>query len=313
MIQKFKRMVDTFLKNRIQTEVTNQLDKFLPILPQLIDFYNSSPKERQSFYDHTKTPTQNIAYYENLKNQFIELGIPVEERNIDIDDFKKWLDEFSKLKIFYSQAGDVFIEKCLEHYLSYIVLDIAKNDVYIDIAAAGSPWAEILKEKNSELITYRLDLSYPPGIHGINIGANAGKTFLPDGFASVLSAQCAYECFMGESDIQFLKEARRILMDGGRFGIIPLYIDDTYYIASSPYCDQRDILFDSGAKKIWRDDNYREPFSRHYSPMSFKSRIWTAIPEGIEAKIIFFKNLNEITECFPGQRIYCYFMFYCKI
>jgi len=41
---------------------------------------------------------------------------------------------------------------------------------------------------------------------------------LPDGFASVLSLQCAYECFMGDADIRFVEEAGRFWIKNGGMG-----------------------------------------------------------------------------------------------
>jgi hypothetical protein len=84
-------------------------------------------------------------------------------------------------------------------------MNISVNDVYIDVAAAGSPWAEILNARGVK--AYRLDLSFSKGINRMDIGADAGNTRLPDDFASVLSLQCAYECFMGDADIDFVREA----------------------------------------------------------------------------------------------------------
>ena len=117
--------------------------------------------------------------------------------------------------------------------------------------------------------SYRLDLAYPAGIHGIDIGSDAGDTKLPDAFATVLSAQCAYECFMGDADIRFIKEAARILKSKGKYGIVPLYLDNDYYISTSPYCNQKEVVIEAEAKKVWRDDAFKVPFSRHYSPNPF--------------------------------------------
>lgn len=157
--------------------------------------------------------------------------------------------------------------------------------------------------------SYRLDLSFPKGINGIDIGADAGDTKLPDGFASVLSLQCAYECFMGDADILFVKEASRILNKKGRYGIVPLYLADTHFVSISPYCNQAKVIIEPEARKVWRDDEYKVPFSRHYSPESFTERIYSRIPDDMEGKIIYFKNLEEVMRHYPGQRVYCFFMY----
>ena len=302
-----KNKVRNYVKNTLQNEVMKTLEY---MLPSMIEFMNSSEENKLSFYDHTKNSGQNIFYYEGLKNDLINQDVKVEEKTFDIADFKNWQKLFPDIVKYYASLGDVFIEKCLEHYLTYRYLNINNNDVYIDIASAGGLWAKILKKRGIK--SYRLDLCYSKGIHGINIGADAGNTKLSEGFASVLSLQCAYECFMGDADIKFVKEAARILNKKGRYGIIPLYIDDEYYVSTSPYCDQNKIQVDPEAKKVWRDDQFIVPFSRHYSVESFFRRIYSIIPDDMSGKIIYFNNLEEIMRHYPSQRLYCFFMFICE-
>ena len=206
--------------------------------------------------------------------------------------------------------GEVYIEKSLEHYLSYKYLEMFRKDVFIDIAASGSPYSDILR-KYDKIESYRLDLSYKNGIHKNDIGADAGKTNLPNNFANALALHCSYECFEGESDIDFISEASRILNNNGRYVILPLDVADKYYISTSPYCNQKDIIIDKGAEKIWRDDKWKIPFARHYSPESFFDRIFSKITKDMRGKVYFIENLHELAAHFNDQRIYCWFMFYC--
>ena len=337
MIGKIKRKITSKISNMLRSAVRRELEDILPIISQLIEFQNSAKEDRQSFYDHTKNPLGNIGFYESLKNRLLSAGVPVEPVDIDIHDFERWLNDFLEVKRHYEKMGDVFIEKCLEHYLTYRYLNISEGDIYIDVASAGSPWAEVLNSRTeirnqrtairgrktedgrrkSErdqvwVKAYRLDLSYPKGIKGIDIGADAGDTKLPDAFASVLSLQCAYECFMGDADVAFLKEAGRILNDQGRYGIVPLYLEDQYFVCTSPYCNQTEVIIEPEARKVWRDDEYKAPFSRHYSPESFFTRIYSRIPNDMSGKVLYFKNLEEIMKHYPEQRLYCFFMFLCE-
>ena len=309
MIGRIKHKIVGKISNIIGTAVRKEMVELLPIIPQLIEFQNSPKECRQSYYK--KDPLADLDYYENLKDRLLALNIPVEETTIDIFEFEDWLKKFPEIKRGYQGMGNAVIEKCLEHYLTYKKLKISKDDIYIDTAAAGSPWAEILNVRGG-VKSYRLDLSYPDGIKGINIGADAGDTKLPDGYASVLSLQCAYECLMGDADVLFIKEASRILNQKGRFAIIPLYLKDTYINVTSPYCDQQKIIIDPEAKKVWRDDKWKVPFSRNYSPESFKKRIYSIIPEEMTGKILYFRNLDEVMKHYPGQTVYCFFMFVCE-
>ena len=291
----------------VQSEVNKAVEGLLPLIPQLIDFQRSAPEERQSFYDHTKDPLGNLRVFQGLRDRLIALGVPVVETDIDIPDFERWLADFDELKIFYSKLQPPLIEKCLEHYLVYRLLKIAPGETYVDVAASGSPWARFLHARGIE--AYRLDICYPEGIHGIDIGADAGNTGLPDGFASVLSAQCAYNCFMGDADIRFLREASRLLRKGGRCGIVPLCLDETYYVTRSPYLVVKDYVSDPGARCVWRDDEHRVHFSRQYSPEAFHERVFANLPSDMKGKVLYFRNLPDLMRRFPGHRIYGYFMF----
>lgn len=277
---------------------------------QLAAYHKSPAEERQFHYDMTRDPLGNISRYAAVKERLQASGVPVEEVDIDIGDFERWLDSFPEMRAFYEKMDDVYIEKCLEHYLTYKYLGITKDDVLIDIASSGSPWAEILNGKGTK--SYRLDMVYRKGIHGINIGADAGSTGLPAAFASVLATHCAYECFMGDADVRFVVEASRILNQKGRYCIAPLYLDEVYFNATSPYCDQKNIVIDNGAKRVWREDIYKVPFARHYSPEAFRERVYPMVPDDMEGKVYYFRNLPDVIKHYSGQRIYCFFMFYCE-
>lgn len=276
------------------------------ILSQIEAFENATPQERQSQMEGTGRPLENLERYKAIKERLDAAGITVEEAVIDRPDFDRWRSRFSELTRFYRGSGDVFIEKCLEHYLVFRHLGLSPKDTYIDVAAAESPWAGILQRNG--VPSYAMDLVYPRGIHGRQIGADAGDTGLPDGFCTALSLQCAFECFMGDADIRFIKEASRILAPGGRFAIVPLYLEDQYFITTSPYVDQEKVAIDPGAKRVWREDGFREPFSRKYSPEVFLRRIYQNLPSGIRATVLYFSNLGEILRYYQGQRIYSFFM-----
>ena len=301
MIDWFKEKVKSRLRGFILSVMHDEMEHFITIADQLRAYHTSSERERQSYYKNTQDPLA-------LKERYIAANVPVEDARIDIADFEKWRRDFRELDQFYS-GSDVHIEKCLEHYLAFKWLRISQEDVYIDIAAAGSIWADLLNRRG--ITSYRLDLAYPPGIHGCDIGADAGDTKLPAGFASAMSLHCAFETFCGDADIRFIREAQRVLNEHGRFAIIPLYTDETYFIMSSPYVDLSGIQVDQGAIRVWREDSYKAPFSRHYSPEAFAERIYSQI-DGMKGKIVHFTNLDELRAKYLDQRIYCHFMFYCE-
>jgi hypothetical protein len=304
MLRWLKAKVGSRIDRRVREEVGRQLEY---LVPQLIDFGASPADRRSTFHDRTRDPGGNAEYFRALKERLVAAGVPVEETDVDLADFERWLAEFPEIEAPYAEYRGVSIEKCLEHYLAHRHLAIGTGDTYIDVAAGASHFADALRKRGVK--TFVMDLAYPEGVHGARIGADAGNTGLPDGFASVLSAQCAFECLMGDADVRFVREAGRILNGRGRFGIIPLYLDDTYFVATSPFCDQREVFIEPEAKRVWRDDEYREPFSRHYSPEAFAARVLSSLPDGMRGRVLYFRNLAGIAGRFPGERIYCHFMF----
>ena len=71
-------------------------------------------------------------------------------------------------------------------------------------------------------------------------------------------------------------------------------------------------MFDADAKRVWREDRWDLPFDRRYSPTVFKERIFSEIPEEMFGRVLFFNNLEEVMSVFPGQVVYCFFMFICE-
>ena len=94
--------------------------------------------------------------------------------------------------------------------------------------------------------------------------------------------------------------------------IVPVCIANTYCIYSSPYCDLSNVSFDPDARRVWRTDQYRLPFSRQYSPKAFVDRLWKNIPASMQGKLLYIANLDELIARYKGQRIYGAFMFCCE-
>jgi len=66
------------------------------------------------------------------------------------------------------------------------------------------------------------------------------------------------------------------------------------------------VPLDDGAIRVWREDDYDEAFSRHYSPEALADRVFSNM-DGLSGKILFISNLEQFRQRFPGQRIYCDF------
>jgi hypothetical protein len=57
---------------------------------------------------------------------------------------------------------------------------------------------------------------------------------------------------------EVVQEAERILDGKGRFRIIPPYLENIHFVATSPCCDQSKVEIEPEAKRVWRDDEYME-------------------------------------------------------
>ena len=95
--------VITWVKDKVRSRIANlvrvEVEKAMEyMLPQLIEFHNSPKEERQPYYDHTKDPFGNRWLYAGWKDRLLAIGVPVEEVDIDISDFERWLDDFSEIK-----------------------------------------------------------------------------------------------------------------------------------------------------------------------------------------------------------------------
>lgn len=270
-------------------------------------YLESAPGLRQVNYDGTQTPRAHLDYFDGLRDRLRRAGVPVVDRRIELDAFSEWMKQFPVIDQFYRRFRDIWIEKCLEHYLVHRELGLFSGDIYIDVASAGSPWARTLRRKG--VSAYRLDLIYRPGVHGINIGGDATGSGLSAGFARALSVQCAFELFHGTNDLAFMEETARLLVDGGRGAVTPLYLDDTHFVLHSPRALPPPGSEGPDAFSVWRDDGVLAPFSRHYSPESFAARIAAHLPGSLKGRVVYVPNLEEVMDSFPGQRIYAFFTY----
>jgi SAM-dependent methyltransferase len=271
------------MRNTPRYVISNSIRRAL-ISCQNRAYYLDQDTKKQS-----KLPRPN---YAKIRRDFEAAGITTIPYTIDADDFNRWLELVRFPSQYVDLYGEVFVEKALEHYVGASLLQLEKDDTLIDVAAAHSPWYKIA-ERVYGCKGYALDREFPPGIDGRKIGSDATHMPLADGFASKMALHCAYETFEGTADIRLLAEAHRVLRENGQLVILPLYVDDFFYVLSSPYTDRRGLDY-GGAELVWRDDPYRERFSRHYSVDAFQERI-VANMNGFSLRIYCIENEREIS------------------
>ncbi len=178
----------------------------------------------------------NQQIQEEIIQQLKKAKFHIKTYKISPTDYERYMQnaEYKKFQK-YQDGGKAknFIEKSLEHYVAAELLGLTEEDVYLDIASADSPTPEIYS-RLYRCKVYRQDLLYPEGIHGSTIGGNASSMPLPDAFATKMGLHCSFEHFESESDINFIKEANRVLAKRGKLCIIPLYLFNRYAAQTNP-------------------------------------------------------------------------------
>ena len=180
-----------------------------------------SNRIRETFVPFTSPEILNA-----IHESFSKAGITVSDMKIDVEEYHNWIARAAYPPQCYAEEGygrHVFSQKTLEHYIACKMLDLIKGDIYLDIASALSPLPDILPRLYG-CQAYRQDLIYPAGINGNVIGSNAAKLPVPDAFADSMALHCSFEHFENKSDIEFIKEANRVLKPGGKLCIVPLYM-----------------------------------------------------------------------------------------
>lgn len=178
-----------------------------------------------------------------------ENGFNVVDIHAGRKEYEQFVEDagYDRFPDYFGGIGDPsFIEKSLEHFLAAKLLGLSETDVYIDIASCGSPVPGIYN-KLFGCSVYRQDIIYRKGFHGDKIGGDAALMPLPDGFATRMGLHCSFEHFENDSDIRFIIEAGRVLKQGGKLCILPLYLFETYAIQTDPGKLSKKISFEEDA------------------------------------------------------------------
>ena len=156
---------------------------------------------------------------------------------IDKQDFYNFVAESGYPEYYRLRFGKYYIEKLLEHYVSIKLSKFRKDDVFIDIAADQSYFADYIS-KTYDIEAYRQDIIYRKGIFSSPsvplVGGDAAILPFRDNYISRMTLHCSLEHFEGDSDILFLQEAERVLKDGGKCVILPLYLGEEYHFVTDP-------------------------------------------------------------------------------
>ena len=195
-------------------------------------------------------------------------GVNVERFAVDRAAFSAFLEE-AGFPVWYhgGSSAPAVLEKALEHYVGARLLELGSGDVYVDVGADNSPFAQIA-ERLYGCASYRLDGAYRPGLHGRCLGSDVASIALAGGSVDKMAAHCAFDHFQGDADSAFLREAARLLRVGGRLCILPLYLSDvtTNFVDPSAWLTPPSLDTDARVAEV---PGWGYEFTRYYSPEAF--------------------------------------------
>jgi len=254
------------------------------------------------YFDSLREPKINSVVPHNpiiqneIKSELRKEGFNVVDLKINISNYQNYLknSEYHKFPRYYNlnKKSGFFIEKSLEHYLAADLLNLSKDDIYLDIANANSPTPGIY-HKLFGCEVYRQDLWFPKGIHKKIIGGNASNMPIKDEFATKMALHCSFEHFERNSDKNFIKEASRVLKKEGKLCIIPLYLFNRYAIQTDPaMLTKNNLSFEEDAT-LYCAKGWKNRHGRHYDIPHLIKRIQKYL-KGLKLTIYYVQNEKEI-------------------
>jgi hypothetical protein len=211
--------------------------------------------------------------------------------------------EFIKLPEYagsYRQYGGKdecsFLEKALEHFLSFKIAQPERGQVFMDVGSCVSVVPEILRRYYG-CDCYMQDLELASGVHEWRIGSNAARIPLPDSSVNGMTLHCTFEHFEGAADSEFVRECARLLRPAGKTVILPLYVNLnwTNVTGETNQAERGTIEFDSAADYWCVIPEWKNRFGRHYSVAALLDRVLgVAIECGLTVNLRRIVNFEQI-------------------
>jgi hypothetical protein len=276
--------------------------------------YTASWARRRSGWDARRV--RNAPRYHNptaeelaaVEDALRALGVTVEDYQVDPASFARFKAEKPFPENYHGgQGGGVWDEKLLEHFIAARLLgldDYGADDLYVDVAACHSPWAQYLREVRG-LNAWAIDLAVGQEFRDLPYYRceDATTTTFADASIRGASLHCAFEMFAGDDDVDFVREAARILAPGGKVVIVPLYLH-THYCAYSTAEYWGRGHSDPAAVEHVRMDTWGVPSSRKYDAQMLVRRVLEpAKAAGLAYRLRALRNQNML-----GNNIYCHFI-----
>ncbi len=305
----FAKSVVSFIDNKEKTflilavkrpqEIVEELDKMG--LSDLEDYINPSELEYYDalirYQNAPKVPeiTEDILY--DIETNLRERVLCEDIKYFDKFEFENFKKNLNFGKEYYEDKNGRYNRKIMEFYFVCKFLEFDQwnaEDIYIDVGAAGSPFVQYLRKR--KINAYALDLK--SGRYGrlpYYLVEDATNTHFADNSVQGISAQSAFEMFIGNADTKFVKEAARILKPGGKLVIAPLYMHEQYLSTVSPNYYHKGFADEGSFECIRTDCRGGCPMGRFYSVDKLNERVIAVAREsGLDTKVYILPN--EIVE-----------------
>lgn len=254
-----------------------------------------SPQKVDSYFDQIREP--KIKEWvppcngDLISSSFRQLGIEVVDYLVDIIEYKKYFQDAGYLKNFPEYHFSL-PEKSVEHYLAIQLLNLSSSDIYIEVASEA-PIAYKIYQRLYGVKSYVHSSAYPSGINQDMIGGNVNNLPLSDGFATKIAVH-TFSSFEEDADMDFIREAARLLKPGGSVCILPLYLFDKYAIQTDPVTaiSTGGVKFEEDAM-VYCSLGWGHRHARFYDPQHFFDRICRNL-NGLKLKIYRIKNAKEV-------------------
>ena len=167
-----------------------------------------------------------------------------------------------------------FLEKALEHFISYELALPSAGSVGINVGSSPSV-APAVARRLFDCTIYEQDRSYLSGFQSQQIRSGADAIPLPDQSVDFMTLHCTFEHFEGATDTGFVREASRLLKPAGRVVILPLYLSPNYcnITGETDPAVQATIGFDAESQFRCVIPEWQNRFGRYYSPAALAARV----------------------------------------
>ena len=216
---------------------------------------------------------------DDVQRQLQSFGYSIRDFEIApfIDEFRSYIQrpEYAGEYRRYGGADECsFLEKALEHFLSFKVANPQPGQTFMDVGSCVSVVPDILR-RFYQCDCYAQDLELPPGVHGWKIGSNAASIPLLGQVLDGMTLHCTFEHFEGDADTAFIRECARLLKPGGRVVILPTYVAREWTNVTGEISEtvRSTIQFDRDAKYWSVIPEWKNRFGRHYSPVALHDRV----------------------------------------